>query len=275
MRIDLHAHAFADTIVERAMAALLAEMPPGYRCEDGRLGTLAGQLEACGIDAAVICSIATKPTQFDVIMKWSEAIRNGAFGEAAARRAIPFLSVHPEDPERYRHIEQTARAGFKGIKFHPYYQRFELDSPGAIDLMDCARRNGLVVVSHVGFDIAFPHDRLCDPVRVRRLLDALPDLKFVASHLGGWMDWEAAERLLIGQPIDIEISMSMDYLPAGRARELFMRHPADRLYFGSDWPWTRHDEQLARLEALQLPADRMQALMGGNAARLLGLAAGV
>ena len=271
MRIDLHAHAFADTIAERAMTALMATMPPGYQAEDGRLGTLAAQLTASGFDAAVICSIATKPSQFDVILKWSEAIRNGAFGEAAARLAIPLLSVHPEDPERYRHIEQTARAGFKGIKLHPYYQGFALDAPATIDLLDCARRNGLVVVCHTGFDIAFPRERRCDPLRVRRLLDALPDLKFVASHLGGWMDWDEAERLLIGQPIDIEISMSLDYLPPGRVREMFLRHPADRLHFGSDWPWTRHDEQLARLEALQLPADRMQALMGGNAARLLGL----
>jgi predicted TIM-barrel fold metal-dependent hydrolase len=274
MRIDLHAHAFADTIAERAMTALMAAMPTGYRSEDGRLGTLADQLTACCFDAAAICSIATKPSQFDVIRKWSEAIRNGAFGEAAARLAIPLLSVHPEDPERYQHIEQTARAGFKGIKLHPYYQGFALDSPAAIDLLDCARRNGLVVVCHVGFDIAFPRERLCDPVRVRRLLDALPDLKFVASHLGGWMDWDESERLLIGQPIDIEISMSLDYLPPGRVRDLLLRHPADRLYFGSDWPWSRHDEQLARLEALQLPADRMRALMGGNAARLLGLSPG-
>ena len=271
MRIDLHAHAFADKIAERAMTALMADMPPGYQAEDGRLGTLAAQLTASGFDAAVICSIATKPSQFDIILKWSEAIRNGAFGEAAARLAIPLLSVHPEDPERYQHIEQTARAGFKGIKLHPYYQGFALDSPTAIDLLDCARQNGLVVVCHAGFDIAFPRERRCDPLRIRRLLDALPDLKFVASHLGGWMDWDEAERLLIGQPIDIEISMSLDYLASDRVRAMFLRHPADRLHFGSDWPWTRHDEELARLEALQLPTDRMQALMGGNAARLLGL----
>jgi predicted TIM-barrel fold metal-dependent hydrolase len=133
------------------------------------------------------------------------------------------------------------------------------------------RQNGLVVVCHTGYDVSFPHDRICDAARVRRLLDALPDLKFVASHLGGWMDWDEAERLLIGQPIDIEISLSPNYLPPGRLRELLLRHPADRLHFGSDWPWTRHGEQVARLEALQLPADRMQALMGGNSARLLGL----
>ena len=271
MRIDLHAHAFADTIAERAMTGLLAAMPAGYRAEDGRLGTLVAQLADSGFDAAVICSIATKPSQFDAILKWSEQIRNGAFGEAAARFAIPLLSVHPGDPERYKRIEQTARAGYKGIKLHPYYQQFDLNSPAAIDLLDCVRQNGLVVVCHTGYDVSFPHDRICDAARVRRLLDALPDLKFVASHLGGWMDWDEAERLLIGQPIDIEISLSPNYLPPGRLRELLLRHPADRLHFGSDWPWTRHGEQVARLEALQLPADRMQALMGGNSARLLGL----
>jgi uncharacterized protein len=272
MRIDIHAHAFADAIADRAMAALKATMPPDRPCEDGRLGTLVDRLVGYQFDAAVICSIATKPAQFDVILKWSDAIRNGSFGTETAQRAIPFLSVHPEDPERYRHIEQTAQAGFKGLKFHPYYQRFSLDAPAFIDLLNCVRQNGLIAVSHVGFDIAFPRDRICDAQRVRRLLDALPDLKFVVSHFGGWMDWDEADRLLIGQPVDIEISMTLGALPSERVRDMIMRHPADRLHFGSDWPWSRYDDQLPLLEAMQLPPERLQALMGDNSARLLGLA---
>jgi predicted TIM-barrel fold metal-dependent hydrolase len=274
MRIDFHTHAFADAIAERAMTALKAQMPPGYRCFDGKLGTLVAQLAEHRLDAAVLCSIATKPAQFDVILKWSDAIRQGAFGEEVARRIIPFLSVHPQDPERYRRVEQTAKAGYKGIKLHPYYQNFVLDSPEAIDLLRCARQNDLVVLSHVGYDIAFPRDEsICEPARVRRVLDAVPGLKFVASHFGGWMDWDEADRLLIGQPIDIDISMTLDHLDPARVRDMLLRHPAEHLLFGSDWPWSRYDAEIPLLESFQLPAGRLEALMGGNAMRLLGLGA--
>ena len=272
MRVDSHVHAFADAIAERAMAALLAKMPPGYAAFDGRLATLADHLETHGFDAAVLCSIATKPSQFDVIRAWSQAIREGAFGTSAARRIVPFLSVHPEDPDRFAHIEQTAREGYKGLKFHSYYQNLVLDSPAAIDLMRCARDNHLAVLCHNGYDIAFPRDRVCEPARVRRLLDAVPGLRLIVSHFGGWMDWDEAERLLIGQPIAIEISMSLSYLPPERLRAMLLRHPIDAILYGSDWPWSSHAKELALLDSLDLPADRMTALMGDNAARLLGLA---
>jgi len=271
VRVDSHVHAFADAIAERAMAALLAKMPPGYAAFDGRLATLTDHLETHGFDAAVLCSIATKPAQFDVIRSWSRSIREGAFGAAAARRIVPFLSVHPRDPDRYAHIEQTAREGYKGLKFHSYYQDLVLDSPEAIDLMRCAHDNGLAVLVHNGYDIAFPRDPVCEPARVRRLLDAIPGLKLIVSHFGGWMDWEAAEHLLIGQPIAIEISMTLDYLEPAHVRDLLLRHPVDSILYGSDWPWSSHASELALLDSLDLPSDRMAAMMGDNAARILGL----
>lgn len=269
MRIDVHSHAYADKIVERAMQQLKSRMPPDYQSEDGRLTSLVASLAENGLDAAVVCSIATKPPQFDVIMEWSAAIRNGVFGEETARRVIPFISIHPSDPDRYGRVEQIAKAGFKGLKFHPYYQGFVLDDPEAIDLFRCVARNGLTIICHVGFDIAYPHDRICDPVRVRRVAEALPDAKFIAAHFGGWMDWDEAEAHLVGQPIDIEISLALDNLPLDRVRDMIMRHPQDRLHYGSDWPWSRHAESLALLEKMALPRERLTALLGGNSRRLI------
>ncbi len=272
MRIDFHTHAFAETIAAKAMATLEAELPPGVKAFfDGRLGTLVGQLAEHDIDAAVLCSIATRPNQFEPIMRWSRDIRNGVFGAEAARRIVPFLSVHPADPEARKHIAQAAAAGFLGLKIHPYYQQFVLDAPETLDYLRCARDNNLIVVSHTGFDIAFPRERICDPARIARVVGTLPDLRFVATHLGAWEDWDEAERHLIGLPLYIEISYAFDYLADERIRSMLLRHPAERLLFGSDWPWNSHAAALPRVAALGLEPSRLAALMGGNAARLLGL----
>ena len=51
----------------------------------------------------------------------------------------------------------------------------------------------------------------------------------------------------------------------------FRRHGAERVLFGSDWPWARQDGDLAMLDALPLTPAEIQAIRGGNAARLLGV----
>ncbi len=271
MRIDCHVHVFADTIVERAMATLRAELPPGFKCDDGRMSTLVQHLERHQFDHAIVASIATKPPQFKVIREWSTAIRNGQLGEAAARKLIPFLSVHPTDPQRFDHLEGAAREGFKGVKLHPYYQNFRLDDPAVIEMLRCARDNGLVVLLHSGYDIAFPRDRICDPAKIVRLAEKLPDLKLIAAHFGGWEDWEQVEKLLIGQPVAIDTSMARGFLQPEKIHEFLLQHPPDRLLYGSDWPWNSQQEDLDMLRSFNLAAPLSRAVMGENAARILEL----
>ena len=272
MKIDMHTHAFADAIVERAMAALKANIPPDFHTPyDGRLPSLVRELKSHGFDHAVLCQIATKPSQFAPILEWSRAIRDGRLGEDAARMILPLPSVHPADPDLEAHVREIAREGFKGIKLHPYYQGFVLDDPVPLDLFRMARDNGLFVEIHAGFDIGFPFEDVCGPRRTMRVVESVPGLRLMISHFGGWRAWEEADEVLVGTPVDLEISMSVGWCDPALLRSMLLRHPADRLYFGSDWPWSEYDKTLPFLGSLGLPAERLAALMGGNAARFLGL----
>jgi len=76
-------------------------------------------MDTCSIEKSVVCAIATKPSQFDSILKWSREIKSD--------RIIPFPSFHPQDSEFAGRISQIKNEGFKGIKFHPYYQNFTID----------------------------------------------------------------------------------------------------------------------------------------------------
>lgn len=274
MRIDMHTHAFADKVARHALDAIMSHLPAEYHTRfDGRLATLVSQLKANGFDHGVLCQIATKPEHFAPIMAWSRAISAGEFGEDAARMMVPLPSVHPDDPDRFAHLAEVARAGFKGVKLHPYFQRFVLDDPKLIDYFRAVRDCGLFAEVHVGFDIGFPFDDLCCPHRIVNVIEKLPDLRFMVTHFGGWLAWEEASRLLIGQPVDIEMSMAIGFCEPAKIKEMILRHPEDRLYFGSDWPWSDYAVTLPFLESCGLPASRIDALMGGNAARWLGLRA--
>ena len=59
-------------------------------------------------------------------------------------------------------------------------------------------------------------------------------------------------------------------LPVAEARAMILAHPADRILFGTDSPWSDQAAELARWRALGLPEDFLAAALGGNAARLLG-----
>ena len=258
--IDFHAHAFPDAIAARAMPELAKEADV-VPAADGTVAGLLASMDRAGIAQSVICSIATKPSQFGAILEWSRA--------TGSERLWMFASVHPADPDPAGRLRRVVGAGLRGIKLHPYYQDFEVDEPRLHPLYAAAEALGLIVVCHAGFDIAYPRTRIADPVRIRRVIESFPGLKLVAAHMGGWDDWDEVERHLLGRPIYIDTSYSFHCLPAERARRMLLAHPADRILFGTDSPWADAAEDVARLRALALPAGLERAILSDNARALL------
>lgn len=231
-------------------------------------GTLAGlrdSMAAAGIGRSVICNIATDPAHFENILNWCRSIRSSDI--------VPLPSVHPEDGFFGEHLQRIADEGFAGIKIHPYYQNFVLDDPQLAPFFREIERLGLLVVSHTGFDAAFRDrdgERIADPSRILRLLDRHPELRFVATHFGAWEDWDEVERLLIGQPILMEISFAFGRMPENRIRRMLEAHSQEYLLFGTDSPWTDQKSALDALRSLGLEQELEDTVLRRNARRLLG-----
>ncbi|MEW6594268.1 MAG: amidohydrolase family protein [Thermodesulfobacteriota bacterium] len=259
--IDFHAHAFPDPVAARAIPAL-EHAGEVKALLDGRLDSLLASMDRAGIAQSVICSIATRPEQFASILSWSEAIRSD--------RIIPFPSIHPAAPDAAAQIAAIRAAGFWGIKMHPYYQEFVLDEERMWPLYEAMAAAGLILVMHTGFDIGFPRERICDPERIVRVIERVPQLRLVATHLGAWDDWDAVEELLIGRPLYMDISYSLQYLAPERARRMIRNHPAGYVLFGTDSPWADQGEVVELLKGLRLDAAEEAGILGDNAARLLG-----
>lgn len=259
--IDFHAHAFPDALAPHAIRVLEAETDAVKAHLDGRIASLLASMDRSGIRAALICSIATRPRQFKPILDWSLQIRSP--------RIIPLASVHPEDPERFTHLEAVREAGLIGIKLHPYYQRFVLDDPPIIELLKCARDLDLMVVSHTGYDVAFPRDRLADPARIARVIEQVDGLCFVATHLGAWEDWRDAARILGDLPLYRETSFALGWMPDDEVRELIETVPPGFLMFGTDSPWADQQTEIEKFKSLGLPAAQQRAIVHDNAAALL------
>jgi predicted TIM-barrel fold metal-dependent hydrolase len=258
--IDFHTHAFPDELAARAMQALQSHCDVKARL-DGKLSSLLASMDSCGIEKSVVCSIATKPSQFEPIFKWSRTI--------GSDRIIPLPSIHPDDGKCIEQISQIKAAGFKGIKMHPFYQDFFLDEPKMLPIYEKISNENLFLMMHTGFDIAFDRIRRCDPAKIFYVTGKFPNLKLITTHLGSWEDWSEVQRLLIGRPIYMEISMTLDYIDSEIAKNMLLAHPAEYLLFGTDSPWTNQQNTLQLLKNLGLGQERENLILRENAMRLL------
>jgi len=261
--IDMHVHAFPDSLAGRAVAALEAACP-WQAIGDGTVAGLLASMDAAGVDVSSVFTIATKPDQVEGIVRWCEAIRYD--------RVEPFPSVHPgvESPEKW--IGRIASGGFKGIKLHPMYQEFAIDEPRMDRLYGPCQDAGIIIAFHCGQDIGYPpEDDRASAARVADMLPRWPGLRVICSHMGGWREWDAAEAHLLGAPnVWLDTSFSLEDMGAERAAKMIRRHGAGRVIFGTDWPWRSQSESLAFLHGLGLSEAQEQAVRGQNAANLLG-----
>jgi len=260
MIIDFHTHAFPDTIAEKAIPSL-EQVGNITAHTKGTISSLLASMDLAGIDRSVICSIATKPEQFEAILNWSHQI--------SSERLIPLPSIHPDDPHCVERVYTVQQEGFAGIKMHPYYQNYSLNEERLNPLYEALSDTGLMLVIHCGYDIAYPRIRCADPAGVLSLHNRFPKLRLISTHFGGWDIWDEVEEILIGKEIYMEISFALHYLKKEQVIRMLNNHPPEYLLFGSDSPWVDQTEYITKLKALPLSDKLLFGILGENATRLL------
>lgn len=260
--IDIHTHAFPDTLAARAVAHL--ERRACVRAAlDGTAGSLVASMDRAGIALSVVCSVATAAAQFEPILRWCAAI--------ASPRLLPFPSVHPATRDPEEEARRVAAGGFRGVKLHPEYQDFFIDDPALEPLYRALEELGLVALFHAGHDIGFPDSDRAAPARLLAVHRSFPRLAIIASHLGGFRRWDEVAAQLVGSGVWLDTSYTIGHIPARLLREILLGHRPDRLLFGSDSPWEDQQDALAALRALSLPPDLEERILGKNAVELLGV----
>jgi predicted TIM-barrel fold metal-dependent hydrolase len=223
-------------------------------------------MDRAGIDRCVLCCIATAPKQVPSILRWSLAVRSD--------RVIPFASVHPDCDDVADELHGIADAGLVGIKLHPLYQGFTADDERLWPLYTAVEELGLILVMHAGLDVAFPFDdERASPARILAVHEAFPAIPLVAAHMGGWSRWEQVALTLAGTDVFLETSYAIDPFNRDRVMAVGERHSPDRILFGTDSPWRDQSETLGLVRDMFPDADVQRAVLGGNAARLLGIEA--
>jgi len=266
MIIDFHTHCFADDIAARAVSAIAqaADIPAR---SDGTVSGIRTSMKTAGIDKSVLLSIATKPHQTSKINQWAISIQDNDL--------IPFGTIHPDFDDWKNELLRLQQAGIKGIKFHPDYQKFYVDDPRMFPVYEMAAQLGLIIIFHAGVDLGLPEPYHCPPQRMRQVVRAFPGAKLVAAHMGGYQCWDDVERYLVGEAVYLDTSFSLRDMSPEQFLRILSGHGAARLLFASDSPWGSQSEEVERMQTIGLQEPEMQAILGGNAAKLLGIHPGL
>lgn len=269
MIIDMHTHAFPDRIYERTIQILEQNIYENSNKEfhaigSGNVSGLRASMAADGIDFSLVLPIATAPKQTDNINRFAAQI-NGTDG------VFSFGSLHPAQNDIEGILEQIAEAGLLGIKLHPEYQQFYVDSPEAIRIFKKCEQLGLYCMLHTGADHGCPPPIHCSPERLAHILDYVCGDHIIAAHMGGWHMWEEAQKYIIGSPMLIDTCFSLHLMPCEQALQMIRAHGADKVMVGSDWPWYSQKKSVEHVMELNLSDKEKALICGENARRILNL----
>lgn len=236
MLIDFHTHVFPEKIAARAIESLKAGMMEQHGCEwptysDGTVGGLLRSMDEEGVDISVMMPIATKPHQAASINRFA--------AEHAYERLIAFGTVHPMQEDWEKTLEDLAAEGRKGIKLHPEFQNFYIDSPESVRILKKCGELGLMVTFHAGEDIGYPPPVHATPEHILRAADAAQDTKLIAAHMGGWNMWEDAAKLLKDTHLMFDTAYVQIRMDSMEFRDITREFGAERVLFASDSPWAR------------------------------------
>lgn len=282
MIVDLHTHTFPDSIAPATVDKL---QTLSHTCpfSDGTVSGLADSMERAGVDWSVVLPVATNPRQVPHVNDASARLCQ----EERGRGILSFGCMHPDFPDWRAELARIAGMGLKGIKLHPVYQDVDLDDPRFLRILERAAEVGLLVITHAGLDVGFPGKVKCSPEMVLRALKQVGPVPLILAHMGGWRCWEQVEELLAETCVRLDTAFSLGsmtpngdgfYRPEdlpllGEDQFLRMvrRFGAERVLFGTDSPWGDQSADLARLRALPLTGAERDAILGGNAQKLLDL----
>ncbi len=235
MVIDFHTHIFADSLAQRAIANL-EEKGNIKAFLNGTKSDLIRSMDNAGIDISVIQPVLTKPAQTATVNKWAAEITDD--------RIRAFAGFHPKDEKYKETLKEIKRMGFTGVKIHPDYQGVFVDDPQYFPVFYEIFANGLEVLFHAGLDIGFDAPYHCTPDRLAKLLDSMETGTIIAAHLGGHSMWDKVEELIAGKDIYIDTSMGSSYYTPEQFRKIIRKHPADKILFGTDSPWSDQKTEL-------------------------------
>jgi len=272
LRIDFHVHMGVYTYHQPWVTEWIKQSHPvGY--EDyikhyNDPGAFEELLTSEGVDYACVLAELSHITTG---VCTNEQVRDFCRGRS---RLIPFCDINPYI---YTNLgnelrQKVENEGFRGLKLYPTYQHYYLNDQRMYPLYQAAQDLDIPVLIHTGSSV-FKGSRMKygDPLHLDDVAVDFPKLKLIMAHSGRGFWYDKAFFL---SRLHANVYMEIAGLPPAKLLTYFpeLARNTDKVIFGSDWPgMPRIKQNMETVRKLPLPVEGIEDILGGNAAKLLGL----
>ena len=258
--IDAHAHIYPEKIAQKATDSIgvfydiKMEMPAGTAdrlIEDG---------SRAGVKRYVVHSVATTAHQVRSINEFIKREMD------AHPEFIGFMTLHQDltEEEVNHEVAWAIENGFKGIKLHPDFQKFNIDDKN-VEKFYKAASGKLPILLHMG-DNRFDYSK---PYRLANMAKKYKDVNFIAAHFGGYRCWEEVDVYKGLNNIYFDTCSSLPFITSEKAKELIDTFGADRFFFATDFPMWDAVGELERFNKIPLSDKEREMIFSKNIKRLL------
>ena len=278
MIIDFHAHVFNDDMrtnranyIERDSWFGTLYENPKHRLASAE--DVVASMEAAGVDRTVVMGFP-----------WRDGglcrEHNSYIIDAVSRfpeKLIGFACVQPLDAGDAKELDRCLNAGLSGLgELGPDGQRFDITDRGVLEAsVEVLLHHDRPLLTHSSEPVGheYPGKGKTFPWQLVQLAQNFPDLKIVLAHWGGGLPFYE----LMPEVRDVLQNVFYD-----SAASSFLYDPTvfsvvtkligfERILLGTDFPLLSQSKFLSRVRSCMLPEEAEQAILGGNAARLLRL----
>ena len=281
MIVDVHTHVFPPRMIERRGRLVprdpaFAETYGDARAKMATADMLLASMDAAGVGVSVVCGFWWR----DAELAEEHAAYLLDVASSSGGRLVPVVPVDLAAPDAEERIERAARNGARGLgELRPGNQ------PGATGanalLGRAAEVHGLVALAHASEEVGHEYPGKgggYTPGALWRLLREQPSARVVAAHWGGGFPFyalmpEVRAMIDAGRVVFDTAASSLLYEPAVFARTVELAG-VDCVLWGSDFPLRDQAADRAAVETALPETAARAAVLGGNAARFLGLGRG-
>lgn len=263
---DSHAHIYPDAIAGRALKQIASFYNFSDRMHEpdevGSVDYLLRVSQENGICVSLVCEAAHKPGLVETL---NDFVQQSC--ERARGRLLGLCAIHPECEDIEGILSGCKARGFRGVKIHPDYQGFQMDSPSCDPIYRFCEREQFPILVHCG-DERYDND---SPERLQAVIDRYPKMPLIAAHFGGYRNWDRSFLLRPSEGIFFDTSSSLFALDRETVLRFFEKFGYDRFFFGTDYPLGDIPTELQRFFDLRLPPKQQEMILWRNFARLFSL----
>jgi predicted TIM-barrel fold metal-dependent hydrolase len=249
-------------------------------------------MDAAGIDKSVLLAIDWGLARYLGDLKLSVEKINKTYADAVQKHPQRLIAFAGIDPRRDKAAELVGKFlrewDMKVIKFHTaagFYPNDRVCYP----IYEKALQYGVPVLLHTGEVLKPLYFKYCQPIYVQEVAMDFPDLPIILAHTGGCWYPEAVAICNNSTNVYLDLSVWQPRLLRPLAfyralRTLLDSVPWQRVLFGSDYPflkllinqerWVKAFTEIpdsVKERGIQFRGEEIAGILGGNAARLLGL----